>query len=71
MLEGKNFLDYNNLFSLNDYEKNYEIVLKFFSIKCRKYRKFKNPKKSYLFYKISYFNYLRQCGSKCKIIFKE
>ena len=29
MLKGKNLLDYKNLFSPNDYEKNDEIILKF------------------------------------------
>ena len=30
MLKGKNFLSYTNLFSSNDYEKNDEIILKYF-----------------------------------------
>ena len=30
MLLGKPFLDYNNLFSLNDYKKNYKIICKYF-----------------------------------------
>ena len=30
MLKGKSFLDYTNLFSPNDYEKNDEIILKYF-----------------------------------------
>ena len=30
MLKGKNLLEYTNLFSLNDYEKNDKIILKYF-----------------------------------------
>ena len=30
MLKRKNLLEYANLFSPNDYEKNYEIILKYF-----------------------------------------
>ena len=30
MLKGKSLLDYKNLFSLNDYEKNDKIILKYF-----------------------------------------
>ena len=30
MLKGKNLLEYANLFSPNDYEKNYAIILKYF-----------------------------------------
>ena len=30
MLKGKNFLDYTNLFSANDFEKNDKIILKYF-----------------------------------------
>ena len=30
MLNGKNLLDYTNLFSPNDYEKNDKIILKYF-----------------------------------------
>ena len=30
MLKGKSLLDYTNLFSPNDYEKNDEIILKYF-----------------------------------------
>ena len=30
MLKGKSLLDYKNLFSPNDYEKNYKIILKSF-----------------------------------------
>ena len=30
MLKGKNLLEYKNLFSPNDYEKNYKIILKYF-----------------------------------------
>ena len=29
-LKGKSSLDYTNLFSPNDYEKNYKIILKYF-----------------------------------------
>ena len=30
MLKGKNLLDYTNLFSANEYEKNDKIILKYF-----------------------------------------
>ena len=30
MLNGKNFLDYTNLFSANDYEKDANLILKYF-----------------------------------------
>ena len=30
MLKGKNLLDYTNLFSPNEYEKNDKVILKFF-----------------------------------------
>ena len=30
MLKGKNLLDYSNLFSPNEYEKNDKIILKYF-----------------------------------------
>ena len=30
MIKGKSFLDYSNLFSPNDYEKNDKIILKYF-----------------------------------------
>ena len=30
MLKGKSFLDYTNLFSPNDYEKDHKIILKYF-----------------------------------------
>ena len=30
MLEGKSLLDYTNLFFLNDYEKNEEVIYKYF-----------------------------------------
>ena len=52
MLKSKNLLDFTNLFSPNDYEKNDKIIL-FFSITkkmkklhcviCEKYKKFDQP----------------------------
>ena len=30
MLKGKSLLEYTNLFSSNDYEKNYKIIIKYF-----------------------------------------
>ena len=33
MLAGKTLLDYTNLFSLNDYDKNYRIIYKYFKDK--------------------------------------
>ena len=54
ILKSKSLLDYTNLFSLNDYEKNDKIVLKYFPLTrklkkiycviCSKYRKFEKPK---------------------------
>ena len=38
MLAGRIFLDYTNLFSLNDYEKNDKIIYKYFKDKCVKSR---------------------------------
>ena len=32
MLKGKNLLDYSNLFSPNEYEKNDKIILKYFQL---------------------------------------
>ena len=59
MFKGKILLDYTNLSSPNDYEKNDIIVLKRFrSLKilycviCVKYRIFEKPKISYIFGKI-------------------
>ena len=36
MIEGKPFLDYNSLFSSNDYKKNGKITYKYFKDKYRK-----------------------------------
>ena len=52
MLKGKSLLDYTNLFSPNEYEKNDKMILKYLRFKvikkycviCCKYRKFKNCK---------------------------
>ena len=61
MWKRKSFLDYVNLFSPNDYEKNDKIITKIFSITkkmnkiyctiCGKYRNFEKPNKSYLLQK--------------------
>ena len=62
MLTGKIFLDYTNLFSPNEYEKNNKIILKYklnqktkikkiYCVNCGKYRKFKNRKASVIFEK--------------------
>ena len=73
MLKAKSLLDYTNLFSLNDYEKNDKIVLKYFPLTkkmkkiycaiCSKYRKFEKPKISYLSEKALVLSII--C-SKCK-----
>ena len=57
MLKGKSLLDYANLFSPNDYQKNDKIILKYFQdekkmkkiycIICGKYKVFEKPKISY------------------------
>ena len=61
MLKGKSLLEYTNLFSPIDYEKNEKIILKYFQkifkmkwIYCvvrGKYKKFKDPKISWIFKK--------------------
>ena len=58
MLKGKRLLDYTNLFSFNDYEKNEKHNTKIFSITktmkklfcviCGKHRKFEEPEISYI-----------------------
>ena len=50
ILRGKILLDYPNLFSPNDYEKNDKIILikKLYCVIFRKYRKFEKPEISYL-----------------------
>ena len=58
MLKDKSLLDYTNLFSPNDYEKNDKITINIFSITkkmnklysaiCSEYRKFEKSKISYL-----------------------
>ena len=58
MLKGKSLLEYTNLFSPSEYEKNDKIILKYFEkifkmkkiycAVCRKYKKSKNPKISYI-----------------------
>ena len=41
-------------------------------VKCKKYRKFKNPEKVYLFYKTSVVSVIcGKCRSECTRIFKE
>ena len=62
MLEGKSLLDYTNLFSPNEFEKNknntktFSItkkikMKKIYCVICGKYRKFEKPKISYIFEK--------------------
>ena len=62
MLEGKSLLDYTNLFSPNEFEKNknntkiFSItkkikMKKIYCVICGKYRKFEKPKTSYIFEK--------------------
>ena len=73
MLKSESFVDYTNLFSPNDYEKNYEIILKYFQLLrrwkkldcviCGKYRKSEKFKISYLLEKTLAFYII--C-SKCK-----
>ena len=65
MLKVKSLLDYTNLFSPNKNQKNGKNNSKLFSITnkvkmnkiyfiiCGKYKKFKNPKLSYIFKKLS------------------
>ena len=73
MLKGKSVLEYTNLFSRNDCEKNDKIILKYLqklkrwkNMSCviwGKYRKFEKPKTSYLLKKT--LNLSISC-SKCK-----
>ena len=62
MLEGKSLLDYTNLFSPNEFEKNknntkiFSItkkikMKKIYCVICGKYREFEKPKISYIFEK--------------------
>ena len=68
MVKGRNLLDYRNLFSSNGYEKNDKMIsitikmMKLYCIICGKYRKFKNPRASYILEK----TVLIIICSKCK-----
>ena len=64
-LKGKNLLDYKNLVSRNDYDKNDKMILKYFHklIICGKYRKFEKSKISPIFQKTLFLSLI--C-SKCK-----
>ena len=66
MLEGKSLLDYTNLFSSNEYEKNDKLIQIFsitkkvkmkimYCVTCGKYKKFKNSKISYIFFIYHFF----------------
>ena len=76
MLKGKSLLGYTNLFSPNKYEKNDNIIKKFFlridCTKCKKYKEFKKPKISYTFDKILLLSSIcNKCGSEDEKILKE
>ena len=68
MLKGKSFWKYKN-FSINSKKVKME---KIYCIFCGKYRKFKNPKVSYVFQKtLVLFIICYKCSSKDKNIFKD
>ena len=80
MPNSKGLLDYGNLFSPNEYEKNDKILLKYFKvkmkriycIKCDKYRKFKNPKISCIFDKtVVLYIVWDKCGNNDEKRYKE
>ena len=82
MLKGKSLLEYTNLFSPSEYEKNDKIIVKYFEkifkmkkiycAVCGKYKKSKNPKISYTLKKTLVLSIIcSNCGSKDEKIFNE
>ena len=82
LLNGKSLLDYTNLFSSNNYEKNWKIILKYFQqlkkmkklycITCSKYRKFEKLKISYILEKTSVVSIIcRNCKNIEEKVVKE
>ena len=79
MLKGKSLLEYTNLFSPNDYEKNNTKIFllikkmkKSYCVICSKYRKFEKPKISYFLEKaLVLSNICSKCKNENEKIFKE
>ena len=86
MLKGKIFLDYTNLFSPSDYEKNDKRIKTFFLLidfkkvrmtkihftKCKKYKEFKMPKIAYICNKTLLLSSIcYKCGSEDEKIFNK
>ena len=77
-LKSKSLLDYTNLFSPKEYEKNDKAISKKVKMKnryriiCGKYRKFKNPKISYTFEETLVLSIIcSKCKNEDEKIFKE
>ena len=71
MLKGKSLLDYTNLLSPNDYEKNDKII-KLCCIICSKYSKLEKPKLSYLLEKTLVLSVIcSKCKNEDEKLFKE
>ena len=63
MLKCKGLLKYTNLFSPNKYKESDKKKLKIYCNVCNKYKKFKNPKMSYIFKKtLSLSIVYSECG---------
>ena len=84
MLKSKSLIAYTNLFSPDKYEKNYKVIQEIMRnlfyeqnttnccIKCNKYRKFKNPKILWIYYKTEFFLLsVVKCSNNDEKIFKE
>ena len=83
MLKGKSLLEYTNLFSSNDYEKNDKIIFtkiflitkkmkKTYCVICSKYRKFEKPKILYFLEKTLVLSIIFcKCKNEDEKIFKE
>ena len=77
IIKDKSLLDYTNLFSPNDYEKNYKIfsvtkkMKKLYCIICDKYRKYEKPKISYLEKTLVLSVICSKCRNEDEKLFKE
>ena len=82
MLKGKSLLEYTNLFSPNEYEKENKKILKYFQqlkrwkkiycVICGKYRKFQKSEISFIFVKTLVLSIIRsKCKNEDENIFKE
>ena len=79
MLKGKSLLEYTNLFSPNDYERNDKIIFSItkkmkilYCVICGKYRKLEKPKTSYLLEKTLVLSIIcSKCKNEDEKLFKE